>query len=78
MSGNASFLLEAVFTAILGISGLVNIWAALKLAGGKAGRQLWMWIMLGKVTCVIFITRILDMILLSYFRKEGQEALDHN
>ena len=37
LTGNASLILESIFVVILAFSGLLNIWALLKLSGDSKG-----------------------------------------
>ena len=75
LTGNASFILESVFLGVLAFTGALNIWAIMQLARDKQGRGRWWWAIFGKVVAMIFYTRILEALILSWKGEKDQLRL---
>ncbi len=75
LTGNASFILESVFLGILALSGAMNIWAVMQLSRDTQGRGRWWWMIFGKIVAMIFYTRILEALILSWKGEKDQLKL---
>lgn len=72
----ASFVLEIVFLVTLVVSGLLNMWSILRIfESNMEGKSRWIWTNMIKIVLMIFYTRVLDLIILSWVGVPGQTAL---
>ena len=72
----ASLVLEIIFIVTLVVSGLLNMWSILRIFERQVeGKSRWIWTNMIKILLTIFYTRVLDLIILSWVGKPGQQAL---
>ena len=75
LTGNASYILESIFLAILAFSGILSMWSICELAPGKKGRSKWLNAIFCKMVAMMLFTRILEALMLSLVGENGQKAL---